>query len=87
MYKECPVCGQDYTIEPGYYTAAMWISYPILMILLVPAMLIVALNGGSYRSNMLAITLAIGLALILQIPLIRYSRAILINIDIAYRGF
>jgi len=30
MPTECSHCGQDFRIEPGFYTAALWISYPII---------------------------------------------------------
>lgn len=87
MYPECPTCGQDFMIEPGYYTAAMWISYPILMVVLLPAMFIVAFNGGTVQATFLTMLITILMALSMQIPLIRYSRAILINIEVPYRGF
>ena len=29
MYKACPVCGQSYEPEPGFYYGAMFISYII----------------------------------------------------------
>ncbi len=29
MYEHCPVCGQDYEPEPGFYYGAMFISYII----------------------------------------------------------
>jgi uncharacterized protein (DUF983 family) len=35
MPKRCPVCGQDYQIEPGFYLAAMWVSYPIVIALII----------------------------------------------------
>ncbi|MGB3548809.1 MAG: DUF983 domain-containing protein [Saprospiraceae bacterium] len=27
MHDKCPLCGQDYVIEPGFYYGAMFISY------------------------------------------------------------
>ena len=36
MPNKCTICGQDFVIEPGFYTAALWISYPILLIVIIP---------------------------------------------------
>ena len=27
MYENCPKCGQDFVVEPGFYLGAMWVSY------------------------------------------------------------
>lgn len=29
MHKKCPVCGQDYEPEPGFYFGAMYVSYAL----------------------------------------------------------
>lgn len=36
MPERCPNCNQDFKIEPGYYSAALWISYPLVLILFIP---------------------------------------------------
>jgi uncharacterized protein (DUF983 family) len=31
MHTQCPVCGQDYKIEPGFYFGATYISYALMI--------------------------------------------------------
>jgi uncharacterized protein (DUF983 family) len=33
MHHKCPVCAQDYEIEPGFYYGAMYISYGITVVI------------------------------------------------------
>jgi len=35
MNKSCPVCGQNYEPEPGYYYGAMYVSYGLNVAILV----------------------------------------------------
>ncbi|MBK6834779.1 MAG: DUF983 domain-containing protein [Bacteroidetes bacterium] len=32
MPDNCPVCNQDFKIEPGFYIGALWTSYPIVVV-------------------------------------------------------
>jgi len=41
MPDECPVCGQDYVIEPGFYFGATYISYAMNVAWLVPTFLFI----------------------------------------------
>src|SRR5689334_10589707 len=40
MPARCHVCHQDFKIEPGFYSGALWISYPIVVIITLPLALI-----------------------------------------------
>jgi uncharacterized protein (DUF983 family) len=35
MHKSCPVCGEKYTPEPGFYFGAMYISYALYVAFIV----------------------------------------------------
>jgi uncharacterized protein (DUF983 family) len=78
MPDRCPVCGQDFQIEPGFYLGAMWVSYPIVIALII---VFIALGHFVLGLHMVASFLfATVLLLLLCPPLIRYSRAIYLNI-------
>src|SRR4051812_24013137 len=40
MPDKCPVCDRDLQIEPGFYLGAMWISYPIVIFLIIGSLLL-----------------------------------------------
>lgn len=74
MPDTCPVCGRDIQIEPGFYLGAMWVSYPIVMLLLIASLLV------SYLVFRLDLLVSFGIAsalLLAVLPLIlRYSRVL-----------
>ncbi len=74
MPDTCPVCGRDIQIEPGFYLGAMWVSYPIVMLLLIVSLLV------SYLVLRLDLLVSFGIAcalLLAVLPLIlRYSRVL-----------
>jgi uncharacterized protein (DUF983 family) len=82
MPDVCPVCKQDFKIEPGFYSGALWVSYPIIVLLLIPFAF-----GLMYYTN-----LALGWIFLfisfytfgLQPLLMRWSRAIWINVFVQY---
>jgi len=78
MPDRCPVCGQDFQIEPGFYLGAMWVSYPIVIGLVIA---FIALGHFVLGLHMLASFLFATVLLVLICPpLIRYSRAVYLNI-------
>ncbi len=78
MPDRCPVCGQDFQIEPGFYLGAMWVSYPIVIALII---MFIALGHFVLGLHMIASFLFSTILLILiSPPLIRYSRAAYLNI-------
>jgi uncharacterized protein (DUF983 family) len=87
MPERCPHCNQDFKIEPGYYSAALWISYPIVLILFVPLIFLgISLNEMYTISFRILFPIFTIIGLILQIPIMRLSRAILINMTVNFKG-
>lgn len=41
MNKNCPVCGQDLEVEPGFYYGAMYISYALTLTVVIPTIIAV----------------------------------------------
>lgn len=85
MPDRCPHCNQDFKIEPGFYTAALWISYPIVLIIFVPLLIFGFSLEDLHSFFKVLYPIIIVLCFILQIPLMRISRAILINISVDYK--
>jgi hypothetical protein len=85
MPDNCPVCHEDFTVEPGFYTGALWISYPIVLIILIPFSLIqIMLLHISFVS---AFIVSFIVLMILQPQIMRFSRAIWINFFVTYNKF
>jgi len=84
MPRKCPSCSQSYRIEPGYYTAALWISYPIVLIVFIPLIFL----GFSLKNLSMFFTILypgiVILCFLFQIPLMRFTRAILINMNVDF---
>ena len=73
----CPVCGQDFRIEPGFYLGAMWVSYPVVIFLFI---LFVLLAHFIIGMHMVASLVSATALLILLCPLlIRYARAVFLH--------
>ncbi len=78
----CPVCKQDFEIEPGFYSGALWTSYPIVVaIILLLALLLIFYLEISLLWFFLTITVVLT---ILQPLIMRYSRAVWINLFVSY---
>jgi len=84
MPDKCPHCKQDFKMEPGFYTAALWISYPIVLIIFVP-LIILGFSLDSINDFFKFLyPIIILISFMLQIPLMRIARAILLNMSIDY---
>jgi hypothetical protein len=44
MPAQCPTCHQDFKIEPGFYLGALWMTYPLVMIVAVTIPLIMLIH-------------------------------------------
>lgn len=84
MPDHCPVCHEDFKVEPGFYSGALWISYPIVIFILIPLVLVQILCLGF--SFVLAFFITLILLLVLQPLLMRYSRAIWINLFVSFKA-
>ena len=82
MYKECPVCGQLYEPEPGFYYGAMFLSY------IMSGFVFSGLVGFCIIVLGMNVNAAIGVLLIFAALsyffLLRFSRSLWINIMIKY---
>ena len=82
MPDRCPVCGQDFQIEPGFYIGALWTSFPIV-IFIMALLSILLLVFIKLELNWFFVTLTLVL-FTLQPLIIRLGRAIWINIFVDY---
>tara|TARA_R100000935_G_scaffold51607_1_gene78318 strand:+ start:288 stop:677 length:390 start_codon:yes stop_codon:yes gene_type:complete len=84
MPKQCHFCGQSFRIEPGFYTAALWVSYPIVLIVFIPLIVL----GFSLKNLSMFFTIIypgiVILCFLFQIPLMRFTREILINMHVDF---
>lgn len=75
MHDECPHCGQDFQIEPGFYMMASYIGYINFVVMIV----ILAFTGFAVfpeNEDYITISVCIGLTLLLMPPNFRISRSI-----------
>jgi hypothetical protein len=80
MNEACPVCGLKFGREPGYFLGAMYISYPLSVVLLGLWILLIHLLWPGLRLEFAAL-----LAVIPYLPFVpavfRYSRVLWICFD------
>jgi hypothetical protein len=82
MPDRCPVCNQDFQIEPGFYIGALWTSFPIVIfIMTLLSILLLVFVKMELEWFFVAITVIL---LLLQPIIIRLGRAIWINIFVNY---
>ncbi len=82
MPKQCAVCGQLFEIEPGFFLAALWISYPLVLAVEI-AVLVTCYLVLNY-SLLISFLFAAAFLLVLLPPVMRYSRSILIHLFISF---
>lgn len=81
MPDRCPVCRQDFVIEPGFYTGALWTSYPLVIL----SDLLVLTPLLFYPEYIIPIIVSMVLvSLLLQPIIMRLGRAIWINIFVKF---
>lgn len=81
MPARCTICRQDFEIEPGFYSGALWTSYPIVVftdLLILSTILIYPRYIGLICAIMITVSL------LLQPIVMRLGRAIWINIFVRY---
>ncbi len=82
MHTSCPVCGEKYTPEPGFYVGAMYISYALYVAFIVANFVGFVLLFGVDPIYLLYFLVP---ALVALMPLFfRVARRIWINIFIKY---
>jgi len=82
MPQKCSVCAQEFEIEPGFYLAALWISYPIVLVMEL------AILAGCYLffnySLLFSFIVAALFLIVVMPPIMRYSRSILIHLFVSF---
>ena len=82
MPEHCPVCNQNFEVEPGFYSGALWISFPIIVVIAIPFYLVMDfVLRLSFEWMFIIMAIYI---LGLQPVIMRYSRAIWINVFVHY---
>ena len=82
MPDRCPVCNQDFQIEPGFYIGALWTSFPIVIfIMTLLSIVLLVIVKMQLEWFFVAITIIL---FSLQPIIIRLGRAIWINIFVDF---
>lgn len=82
MPRYCPVCKQDLEVEPGFYSGALWVSFPIIVLIAIPFWALMYFVLALPFEWMFFI---MGVYIFgLQPIIMRYSRAIWINVFVSY---
>ncbi|PWJ60445.1 uncharacterized protein DUF983 [Dyadobacter jejuensis] len=82
MPERCPICQQDFRMEPGFYIGALWTSFPLVISLLAlfSVLFLVVLQIDLYVFFVLIAIILFSL----QPIIIRLGRAIWINVFVDY---
>ncbi len=84
MYKKCPVCGEDYERETGFYYGAMYVSYGLTVGFGIAVYVVMVALMGFTEMNFIII-FAI-LQLLLMPVFYRTARLVWINTFVKYKG-
>lgn len=82
MHQNCPVCGQRYEIEPGFFWGAMYVGYGLSSAYMLTGFAICMLIFKLSMMQSFMITIIPGLIIMLYIA--RLARVIWMNIYIGY---
>lgn len=82
MPEKCPHCGQRYSLEPSFYTGAMYVSYGLQVALFTAVY--IALRVLFNPAAEVYMAAMIGSAVLLLPVTLRLSRAIYINFFVGY---
>ena len=87
MPERCPVCGQKYEIEVGFWYGTGYVSYAISVgMIFILATLFGLTVGFSWKDNSVYIFIAlmIGVMTLLQPWIMRYSRVLYLYVFVRY---
>ncbi len=87
MHEACPVCGQPFELEVGFYYGSSYVSYAICVAFSVATLIIFALTiGVSTTDNRFFVWLILNgvLLVVLQPPLMRLARSIWLAFFVRY---
>lgn len=77
MYEKCPVCGQRYEPEPGFWFGAMYVSYALNVALWVTLFVAIYTFVSLYWIYFLVIGAVVNI--VMTPPIFRMARAIWMN--------
>lgn len=80
MHDNCPKCGLKYELEPGYFYAAMYVSYALNVVLSVVVGVLTFLITNETESPWVYIWVIFAFSLALAPVNFRYSRVILLHL-------
>src|SRR6185436_6403834 len=81
IYSVCPVCGQNFRPEPGFYFGGAVISYPLMVLFGALITGVFYLITGDLFNHYASLMITISLAVIIVTPVtFRYSRIIFLYI-------
>lgn len=87
MPERCPVCGQKYEIEVGFWYGTGYVSYALSVALIATlAVAYAVLVGFSWKDNSIFIFIGVMIAalVILQPWIMRYSRVLYLYVFVKY---
>ncbi|MFM2207181.1 MAG: hypothetical protein RL213_1156 [Bacteroidota bacterium] len=87
MYEYCPSCGNSNRVEPGFYFGAAYVSYMLMVGLLLGLVLAYYLVFGEIFEHFWRLmTFAVVLSIISTPVVFRYSRIIFLYICVPFKG-
>jgi len=83
MPKKCTNCGQNFELEPGFYSGALYVSYAIIVLYILPFIILGIRSKGNTFETIIFPILIVTL-IIVQPFIMRISRAIWLNFFIHF---
>src|SRR6476660_5498670 len=82
MHERCPVCGQTYYPETGFYYGAMYMSYVMTVVFSAVSLVLI---GVLSHWNMYTLIFGNAALLILGFPLFyRYARVLWLHVNVSF---
>ena len=87
MFDQCPSCGNNNRVEPGFYFGAAYVSYILMVGMLMALVGVYYLVFGEIFAHFWRLMFfAITLAIIATPAVFRYSRIIFLYICVPFKG-
>jgi hypothetical protein len=82
MNPACPVCGLRFLREAGYFLGAMYVSYGLGVLTVLPVAVILAVV---LEWHLALVMIVAGLQTLISVPLfLRFSRVLWLHVDFAF---
>ncbi len=83
MHTACPVCQQPYSLEPGFYFGASYVSYGLNIALFIGTFIVLFFGFHIGFSLKIGISMVV-MAVLITPPLFRLSRAMWLSFFVRY---